>query len=256
MSFPPIIQHDAFACFPEIYHGFTTRALAFPPFYWPSTKPDRPVHDVHKNRQALMEYTGFAPDALAPMEQVHGNNVLLRTAPIDQGKIEEADAQITATPGILLGVITADCVPVLLYDPIAKVVGAVHSGWRSTLAGVLPNTLRMMQENGAMPAHIHALIGPCIHQASYEVGPEVYALFVAHNPEYAAAFVPSGRAEHWLFDLRWGIHSQLRAAGIHHVHAVEEDTYAHPEKWYSFRLSTHQKAPYPGNILSMIGLRA
>lgn len=188
-----------------------------------------------------------APVILA--KQVHSPNVLTVAAPW-QGAPQEADALATDRPGLLIGVVTADCAPVLLADAGVGVVGAAHAGWRGALSGVLENTVAAMTQLGARRNHIAAAIGPTIAQTSYEVDETMRRQF----PADADRFFTAGMAGRWVFDLPGFVEQRLREAGVRAVENLGLDTYAHEDRFFSYRRATHRGEPTGGRQTSVIGL--
>jgi polyphenol oxidase len=166
----------------------------------------------------------------------------------------EADAMVTDRPGIALGVLTADCVPVLLAARNVAVIGAVHAGWRGALGGVIDNTLEAMEKRGAQRKSIQAALGPCIWQNSYEVGPEFPAPFLAENPANERFFQNTRKGNHCQFDLSGYIASKLRALGITSIAASAADTCADPNLFFSHRYSTLRGEKREGSLVSAIVL--
>ncbi|MGN6495780.1 MAG: peptidoglycan editing factor PgeF [Tsuneonella sp.] len=182
-------------------------------------------------------------------KQVHSPDCMVVDAPW-HGAPPEADAVVTAVPGVLIGVITADCAPVLLADREGGVVGAAHAGWRGAHAGVIENTVAAMESLGARAERIAAAIGPCIAQPSYEVDAAFREAFGAEDERF---FVP-GRADHWQFDLEGYVADRLVRAGVGRVERMGLDTYADPERFHSYRRATHRGTADKGRQLSLIGL--
>lgn len=182
-------------------------------------------------------------------KQVHSAKIATVTAPWD-GAPPEVDALVSAAPGLLVGVVTADCCPVLLADPVARVVGAAHAGWRGAVDGVIANTVAAMEALGARRDTIVAAIGPTIAQASYEVDAAMRDRF----PADAHGFFAPGQPGHWQFDLPAFVCWQLERAGVRAVEDLAEDTYAQPERFYSYRRATHRGEPTGGRQTSVIGL--
>ncbi len=203
------------------------------------------------NRDRAAGALGLGAGRLVTLNQVHSADVLTLTAP-PEGR-PAADAMVTATPGLGLGILTADCQPVLFADARAGVIGAAHAGWRGTLAGVLEATLDAMEALGARRADVVAVIGPTISQAAYEVGPEFMDSFLAEDPGYGRFFTggPAGRP---LFDLpAFGLH-RLRSAGVGHAEWIGQCTYRDPGRFYSYRRTTHRKEADYGRLISIIRL--
>lgn len=190
------------------------------------------------------------PDALLIMaKQVHSARVLRVTGPWS-GPPPEADGLVTDKPGLLIGVVTADCAPVLFADAEAGVVGAAHAGWRGAVGGVLENTVAAMEQLGARRANISAAIGPTIAQASYEVDAAMRDRFEAADQHF---FAP-GRPDRWQFDLPGFVRQRLCRAGVGAVEDLSADTYAQERRFFSFRRATHRGEPTGGRQTSVIGL--
>ena len=205
---------------------------------------------VQANRHLVAASLGAA--AMAGLHQVHGAAVVTVDQPWEPGAGPQADAMVTNRSGIALGIITADCAPVLLADPAAGVVGAVHAGWRGAVAGVLEATLHAMAALGADPARIAAAIGPCIRQPSYEVGADVRGAVLASRPGAARFFLDGTRPGHWHFDLAG--YCALRLAGAGHVDLIPADTLADPERFFSHRRRTLAGGGPIGHQMSAITL--
>jgi purine-nucleoside/S-methyl-5'-thioadenosine phosphorylase / adenosine deaminase len=194
------------------------------------------------------------PDAdLATVHQVHSAEVMIAEEPWPQDRRPRADAMVTDTPNLLLGILTADCAPVLFADHEAVVVGAAHAGWRGALAGVTDATIEAMERLGARREHIHAAVGPCIAQPSYEVDDAFRARFVDADADNERFFV-TGSAGKPQFDLEAYVVHRLIAAGIDEVEALNLDTYADPDRFFSFRRATHQGEADYGRQLSAIAI--
>lgn len=203
------------------------------------------------NRARAAAALGVAPERLITLHQVHSAEAVTVTGPLPVRP--RADALVTATPGLALGVLTADCAPVLLADVAAGVVGAVHAGWRGTLAGVLEAALAAMEALGARADRIVAVIGPTISQAAYEVGPELFDAFRAADPEAVRHFA-AGRGDRMQFDLPGYVLARLRAAGVGHAEWTRQCTYSDPERFYSYRRAVHAGEADYGRLLSAIRL--
>jgi len=183
------------------------------------------------------------------VHQVHGVAVAVCDGPWESRPV--ADALVTARPGLLLGVVTADCGPVLFADARAGIVGAAHAGWRGAVAGVLEATLEAMRALGAR--QITAVVGPCIGQPSYEVGADLRDAVLAETGEGERFFIPGQRPERWQFDLPGYCLARLRAAGAE-AHASFDDTLAQPEHFFSHRRRTLAGEGPIGHQLSAIGI--
>ncbi|AZB63175.1 peptidoglycan editing factor PgeF [Cereibacter sphaeroides] len=203
------------------------------------------------NRARVAEAMGVAADRLVTVNQVHSPDVLTVTEPLAERP--RADALVTAVPGLAIAVLTADCQPVLMADAEAGVVAAAHAGWRGTKAGVLEATLAAMEDLGADRARVAAVIGPTISQAAYEVGPEFVEEFLDEDPE-AARFFAQGPGDRALFDLpAFGL-ARLRAAGVGQAEWTRHCTYRDPERFFSYRRTTHAGEADYGRLISAIRL--
>ena len=212
--------------------------------------------DVTTNRARAMDHLDLPADALLTNYQVHSPEVVVVTEPWRPGDAPRADAMVTTQPGIALGILTADCAPVLFADRDARVVGAAHAGWRGALAGVLSNTLATMEQHGARRDRIIAAIGPSIAQASYEVSTAFVDEFRAQGRYNPAFFTGGGRDGHCQFDLPGFIAAELRDAHVGSVRILPYDTYAAPEVYFSYRRATHGDEPDYGRQLSAIFIRS
>jgi len=188
---------------------------------------------------------------LVTVYQIHSPVCVTLTEPWDDEARPEADAIVTDRPGLILGILTADCAPVLLTDREAGVVGAAHAGWKGAIAGVTDNTIAAMEALGARRERIAAAVGPCIAQASYEVDEAFRDRFLLDSADNAAFFSP-GQPAHCQFDLSGYVAHRLAAAGLGRVEELGLDTYAEPERFYSFRRSTHRGEPAYGRQISLI----
>lgn len=186
--------------------------------------------------------------------QIHSPDAVTVTEPWADADRPRADALVTDRHGIVLGVLTADCAPVLFCDERAGVVGAAHAGWKGAFTGVTDATIAAMEALGATRDNIAAVVGPCIAQKSYEVDAGFEARFLEQAPENER-FFRAGREGHAWFDLEGYVASRLRDAGLTRVGMLGEDTYAQEERFYSFRRATHRKEPGYGRQISLIGLR-
>lgn len=205
------------------------------------------------NRARVAQAMGVAEEGLQGVHQIHSADVITLTAPLAERP--KADAMVTATPGMALGVLTADCQPVLFADPDAGVIGAAHAGWRGAFDGVLEATIDAMEALGARRSAISAVIGPCISQRAYEVGPEFFDTFMLED-DANARFFAQGEGDRMQFDLPgFGLH-RLRSAGIGQAEWTRHCTYADPDRFYSYRRSVHEKAADYGRLIAAISLPA
>lgn len=209
---------------------------------------------------AIAENRRCAADAVAPgaalatVYQVHSPDVVtIRAACADDAR-PRADAMVTATPGLVLGILTADCAPVLFADLQAGVIGAAHAGWKGAIGGVTDATIRAMEALGANRERIAAAIGPCISRASYEVDAAFLARFTDVDPANERFFADGKRSGHHQFDLESYVVHRLASAGITRVAALGLDTYSQPDRYFSFRRATHGAEPDYGRHISLIAL--
>lgn len=208
---------------------------------------------VLENRTRVSRWFGQAPDRLVTVHQVHSPRVHVATAQ-NRAERPEADALVTDTPGLVLGVLTADCGPVLFADPEARIIGAAHAGWRGAFDGVLESTVAAMVGLGARVERIAAVLGPSISQTSYEVGPEFVDRFLRTDPAHDIYFLASPKPGHAMFDLRRFTLDRLRAAGLK-ADMLADCTYADEEAWFSYRRATHRNEPDYGRQISAIAIK-
>lgn len=203
------------------------------------------------NRTRVADAMGVPLGALMGVHQIHSADVVTVTTPTHVRV--KADALVTARRGVALSVLTADCQPVLFADHDAGVIGAAHAGWKGALAGVLEATIDAMETLGAQRENIHAVIGPCISQAAYEVGPEFFEDFIAQDPAFARFFA-NGKDGKYQFDLpALGLH-RLRQAGVAHAEWTRHCTYGDPDRFYSYRRATHAREADYGRLIAAITL--
>ncbi len=209
---------------------------------------------VLENRARAARAIGADPDRLVGLMQVHGAEVVRVATPWAAGNGPRADAMVTARPDIALGIITADCAPILLADPVAGVAGAAHAGWRGAVAGVIESTVSAMIGLGADPATIVAAIGPCIGQASYEVSRDVRDAVVERNPAHERFLGLGCREAHWQFDLSGYCAIRLADTGIRCVTVIDADTAADEPRFFSYRRRTLGSGGPIGHQISIISL--
>jgi polyphenol oxidase len=242
----------------DIRHAFFTRAGGVSEGLFASlncgfSSADAP-ENVVENRRLAMAELDLPPDRLTTCYQVHSAAVAVVERPWHQDDRPRADAMVTRAPGVALGILTADCAPVLFADRQARVIGAAHAGWRGALGGVLEATVTAMAKLGAAPERIAAAIGPAIGQASYEVGPEFPAPFLAEDADNAAFFLSAPRPGHFLFDLPGYVARRLRRLGLARVARTGGDTAAEADRFFSYRRSCLRTEPDYGRELSAIAL--
>lgn len=236
-------------------HGFFTRAGGASTGIYAGLNCGAGSNDdpsaVARNRAAVAAQLGAG--ALLTAHQVHSADVVTVSAPFD-GAPPRADAMVTATPGLALGALSADCAPVLFEDREAGVIGAAHAGWRGALSGVTDAAIEAMIALGARREAIRAAIGPTISQRAYEVGPEFFETFEAEDPENTRFFA-GGAGERMQFDLPSYLLSRLRAAGVA-AEWVGHCTYSDEARFYSFRRATHRREDDYGRLVGAIALPA
>lgn len=241
-----------------VEHAFLTRLLPLSSHIYTEldavkAKVENPQTIIETNLDIALNHSGFQAHNISMLHQTHST----RVAVVD-GKsrrpVHDADAQVTTVLGVALGVLTADCVPVLFADAKNRVIGAAHSGWKGTCNGVLDATIASMKELGAKEKDICAVIGPCIRFDSYEVGPEFIEFFSSQSPHFERYFKPSARPDHYLFNLPGVVAQKLKDLGVGSVEDVGIDTYTNPQTCFSYRRQTHRNEGFQGNLLSLIML--
>lgn len=251
------IEADVLARLDGVAHGFFTRRGGVSDGVYGSLNCGQGSKDdaakVRENRSRVAVTLGAAPNRLLSPWQVHSPGALIVEAPWI-GDRPKADALVTATPGLAIGILTADCTPVLFADPDAKIVGAAHAGWRGALSGVLEATIAAMERLGARPERIAAAVGPSIGPESYEVGPEFEREFLATAPGSTRFFHQRPGAKP-RFDLPAFCRDRLVRAGIGTIEDASTDTYADESRFFSFRRTTHRKDADYGRQISAIVLK-
>lgn len=207
---------------------------------------------VALNRARVAAALLVPPQRLLTLHQVHSAEVVV-AGPEGWADRPRADAAVTATPGIALGVLTADCAPVLLHEPDAHVIGAAHAGWRGALGGVLEATVTAMEGLGARREAVRAVIGPAISRRAYEVGPEFLQRFLAEEAGHDRFFSP-GQGDRLRFDLPSFVLDRLHTAGVGQAEWIGACTYSDAARFYSCRRATHAGEPDYGRLISAIGL--
>lgn len=210
---------------------------------------------VLKNRALVADRLAVAPDRLLSVWQIHSADAVLVEAAWPESERPRADAMVTRRRGVALGVLTADCGPVLFADAEAGVIGAAHAGWKGALTGVTTRTLDLMEEQGADRRRITAVIGPMISKAAYEVGPEFPARFTEQDPDNARYFTPSPRPGHAMFDLPRYLEGRLRAEGAGQVINLSLCTFSDERRFFSYRRATHRQEKDYGRLISAIALQ-
>ncbi|BCJ90111.1 laccase domain protein [Terrihabitans soli] len=255
----PFIAAPALSKIDNVAHAFFTRDGGVSTGLYASLNGGRGSNDdpdaVAENRARMTATLGVKRDRLATPYQIHSPTAVVAFEPWAKGEAPEADAVVTATPGLAVGISTADCGPILFADGGAGVVAAAHAGWKGALGGVIESTLDAMEKLGARRGSITAALGPCIRQPSYEVGPEFVTNFRAADMDNLRFFKPAADGKS-LFDLGSYIVSRLKAAEVATVEDLGFDTYADETRFYSFRRTTHRKEPDYGRLVAAIALRS
>lgn len=206
--------------------------------------------NAEENRSKICKIFGSQYTDISVLNQVHSNKVIDIIDLPELGSEYEADAQITKRNNVLLSIQTADCVPVLFVDQESEVVGAAHAGWRGALSGIIFKTLKKMESLGSKISCIEAVVGPCIHQASYEVGQEFLDQFLSQSIENRKFFVPGVTQDKYMFDLPGYVKDQLSRVDIKNIYDMSLNTFEMESDFFS-----HRRKPREGSIMSVVGLR-
>jgi YfiH family protein len=254
-----MLRSSLLSAIPGLRHAFFTREGGVSEGIYQSLNGGLGSNDdpanVAENRRRMAEAMGVAPQRLLNAFQIHSSDAVVATGPWQGVARPRADAIVTRTEGLAIGITAADCGPILLVDPNARVIGAVHAGWKGALTGIVESTVGAMEKLGAERGGMVAAIGPLIRQHSYEVGGEFVERFVDADAENAVFFIPSEREGHAMFDLAGLIRMRLENAGVLMIDDVGVDTYS-DERFYSYRRSVHQKEPDYGRHVHAIALEA
>jgi YfiH family protein len=241
-----------------IRHAFFTRAGGVSTGFYESLNGGIGSHDaaanVAENRARMAAVLGVEPRRLLTAYQTHSPDVVIAEMPWTAESRPHADAIVTRTRTLAIGVTTADCGPILLAEPRARVIGAAHAGWRGALTGVIESTVAAMQRLGAARDQIRAAIGPMIRQSSYEVGPDLLARFHTDDPGSGRFFSPAARDGHALFDLGGYVAARLKRAGVGYVEDLGLCTYADATRFFSYRRTTHRAEADYGRHINAITL--
>jgi len=253
-----MLEAASLAALSDVRHAFFVRAGGISEGVYATLNGgigsrDQPER-VFENRARMAAALGVAPDRLLTAYQTHSSDAARATHPWAGDARPRADGLVTRERGLAIAITTADCGPILMADAAAGVIGAAHAGWRGALAGIIESTIAAMEEIGAQRSRIVAALGPMIRQPNYEVGPEFVAAFLAHDAANEVFFRSSQQAHHSLFDLSGYIVSRLTRAQIAHIEDLGECTYADPERFFSYRRSTHRRESDYGRHVSAIAL--
>jgi YfiH family protein len=253
-----MLQATALAGLTGIRHGFFTRSGGVSQGVYATLNggigsKDAPEH-VGENRARMAKALGVRSDHFVSAYQIHSPDVVTVEQPWPHDQRPKADAMVTKTPGIALGISTADCGPVLFADVQARVIGAAHSGWRGAFSGVLEATVAAMEKLGADRNRMVVALGPMIRQPNYEVGPEFVARFREAGDDNMKFFAPSERKDHAMFDLAGYATMRLERAGIATIEDLKHCTYAEPERFFSYRRMTKLGETDYGRHINAIAL--
>jgi hypothetical protein len=242
---------------PGLRHAFFTREGGVSDGIYASLNgglgsQDDPIN-VAENRRRMAEQMGVTPANFLGVHQIHSPDAAVATGPWPGGSRPRADAIVTRTAGLSISVTAADCGPILLVDPNARVIGAAHAGWKGALTGIVESTVEAMEKLGAERSGTLAAIGPLIRQHSYEVGGEFVERFLQADAENAPFFIPAARVGHAMFDLAGFIRMRLENAGVLMIDDIGVDTYS-DERCYSYRRSVHLDEPDYGRHVHAIAL--
>ena len=243
---------------PHIRHGFFTREGGVSSGIYASLNCGLGSDDnkgaVSENRARIAADMGVSADQLLTVHQIHSATVQTVTDTWTPATAPQADAMVTTQAGVALGVLAADCTPVLFADHTARVIGAAHAGWKGAFTGVLEATIDAMIALGATRNNITAAVGPCISRDAYEVGPEFRARFLDADTVNEKWFTPSALDGHFMFDLTAFVAARLDAARIDTIERLNLCTYADEQKFFSYRRTTHRGEPDYGRQMSVIAL--
>jgi len=241
-----------------VRHGFFTREGGVSSGLYASLNGGIGSNDdaaqVSENRSRMAAAVGVEPHRFITAYQIHSPSVVVAESSWTPQERPRADAIVTRMRALAIGVTTADCGPILLAEPRARVIGAAHAGWRGALTGVIEAAIAAMERLGAARGEIRAAIGPMIRQPNYEVGPDLIARFAAEDPPSSRFFAPAAREGHALFDLGGYVASRLTRAGVRYVEDVGLCTYADHERFFSYRRSTHRAEADYGRHVNAIAL--
>jgi YfiH family protein len=253
-----MLQAPALCKLANIRHGFFSRAGGVSQGIYASLNGGVGSNDapdkVTENRARMAAALGVTRDKLLTPYQIHSPEVVVAEKPWSLENRPHADAVVTRTPSLAIGISTADCGPLLFADGEAGVIGAAHAGWRGAFNGVIEATVATMEKLGANRSRITAALGPTISQPNYEVGPEFVERFVAVDAANRRFFKTSEHAGHALFDLNGYIAARVQNAGLVKFEDLGLCTYAEPERFYSFRRATHRNEPDYGRHINAIAL--
>lgn len=247
---------SSLAAIDGVRHGFFTRQGGVSSGIYaslncgPGSRDD--TANVTENRVRVAELLGAGPGGLVTVFQMHSADAVIAEKPWKSDKTPEADAIVTKTPGVAIGVLTADCAPVLFCDGTARVIAAAHAGWKGALAGIIEATVETMRQLGARPERITAAIGPAISQDAYEVGADFVERFLAEEPASSAFFITDEGSGEAHFDLPGYVGERLARAGVGAITDLGHCTYCEETRLFSYRRSQHHGEEDYGRQISAI----
>jgi polyphenol oxidase len=251
------LKSKLLSAIPRLRHAFFTREGGVSDGIYASLNggigsSDDPAR-VAENRRRMAEQMGVTPEHFLSVHQTHSPDVMVATGPWQGASRPRADAIVTRTEGLAIGATAADCGPILLTDPRARVIGAAHAGWKGALTGIVEATVEAMEKLGAERGGIVAAIGPLIRQHSYEVGSEFVERFIEADADHALFFLPAARENHAMFDLAGFVRMRLENSGVLMIEDTGIDTYS-DERFFSYRRSVHRGEPDYGRHVHAIVL--
>ena len=254
----PVIRSNKLSMLPDIEHGFFTRQGGISTGIFASLNCGYDSGDkeenIAENRRRVSKRLSISPHSLISAHQVHGSDVVTIEKPWKRNNTPKADGMVTNRKGIALGILTADCAPVLFADQTQGVIGACHAGWRGTLGGIICSTVLAMEALGAKPGRIKAVIGPCIAQKSYQVKVDFLDQFLDSDPEFAQYFINEDKG-HMRFDLSGLIELMIKRSGIIFSESIGHDNFTATETLFSYRRTTLAGGNTYGRSISAIALR-
>ena len=254
----PVIRSKTLSMLPEIEHGFFTRKGGISTGVYASLNCGYESGDkeenISENRRLVSKCLSIRPNSLISAYQVHGSDVVTVEKPWRRNKAPKADGMVTNRKGIALGVLTADCAPVLFADQTQGIIGACHAGWRGALNGIIHSTVRAMEALGSRPGKIKAVIGPCIAQKSYQVKFDFIDQFLESDPKFAKYFINEDKT-HLRFDLSGLIELMIKRSGIIFSEKIDQDNCTETETHFSYRRTKLAGGNDYGRSISAIALR-
>ncbi|MGI4851233.1 MAG: peptidoglycan editing factor PgeF [Janthinobacterium lividum] len=252
------LQSDLLSDHHTIKHGFFTRQGGYSTGLLSSLNmrplPPECEENFQKNCQRVCSWFQNDVSNLVLMQQVHGDHVVWIEDNANEDYVT-ADAMLTQKSNLILGVRTADCIPLLLYDPKASICGVIHVGWRGALLNIISKTLQMMSQRGSLPSNIHAAIGPCIQIQNFEVDQVVCQEFLNYDPYYQSFFISGKDQHHFWFNLPALALYQLKSQGVTKVESLDINTYQDEKRFFSYRRSQHALEKMYGTQISAIALK-